>query len=136
MIKMPRVSVVIINWNYGRYVGQAIQSVKDQTYQNLECIIVDNGSDDESVDVIADAIRNHPEFTLHTLPRNLGQLGGSLFSLRHVRDRYFTPILHRITGTNLIDRLLNAYRVHGANDFTMLPGLVGLNSSYGQAESR
>jgi hypothetical protein len=51
-------------------------------------------------------------------------------------DGYFTPILHAITGTNLIDRLLNAYRVHGANDFSMLPGLVGVNSSYGQAESR
>ena len=51
-------------------------------------------------------------------------------------DGFFTPILHAITGTNLIDRLLNAYRVHGANDFSMLPGLVGVSSSYGEAEAR
>ena len=44
MIAAPRVTVVIINWNYGRYIGEAVQSVKQQTYGNLECIIVDNGS--------------------------------------------------------------------------------------------
>jgi hypothetical protein len=51
-------------------------------------------------------------------------------------DGYFTPILHAITGTNVIDRLLNAYRVHGANDFSTLPGIVGVSSSYGEAEAR
>jgi Glycosyl transferase family 2 len=48
----PLVSIVINNYNYGRYVGQAIQSALDQTYPNVEVIVVDDGSIDESAKVI------------------------------------------------------------------------------------
>lgn len=79
----PTVDVVIINWNYGRFVADAIQSVKDQSFQNFRCIVVDNGSDDDSVDRIIEAIGSHPQFVFHRLPTNLGHLGGALWSLQH-----------------------------------------------------
>jgi glycosyltransferase involved in cell wall biosynthesis len=47
-----RVSIVINNYNYGRFVRQAIESALAQTYQETEVIIVDDGSTDESVDII------------------------------------------------------------------------------------
>jgi hypothetical protein len=86
----PRVSVVIINWNYARFVVDAIRSVKEQSYQNFECIVVDNGSDDSSVDQIVDAIGGHPQFTLHRLPSNLGHLGGALWALQYVTGEFVT----------------------------------------------
>ena len=46
------VSVIIDNYNYGRFVGDAIQSVLDQTYDDWEMIVVDDGSSDNSRDVI------------------------------------------------------------------------------------
>jgi glycosyltransferase involved in cell wall biosynthesis len=47
------ISVIITNYNYGRFLGQAIDSVLAQTYPDVECIVVDDGSTDNSRDVIA-----------------------------------------------------------------------------------
>src|SRR5262245_16427358 len=46
-------SVIISNFNYARYVANAIDSALAQTYPCLEVIVVDDGSTDESREVIA-----------------------------------------------------------------------------------
>src|SRR5271170_2638660 len=48
----PLVSILVSNYNYARYIGESIQSALDQTYDNLELIICDDGSTDDSVRVI------------------------------------------------------------------------------------
>jgi glycosyltransferase involved in cell wall biosynthesis len=48
----PFVSVVIPNYNYGRYLTEAIDSVFAQTYPNREVIVVDDGSTDDSPAVL------------------------------------------------------------------------------------
>ncbi|HNV86597.1 MAG TPA: glycosyltransferase [Candidatus Omnitrophota bacterium] len=42
------VSVLMLSYNYGRFVSRAVQSVLDQTYRNFELIVVDDGSRDDS----------------------------------------------------------------------------------------
>ena len=47
----PLVSVIIPVYNYDRYLAEAIESVLGQTYQQLEVIVVDDGSTDQSAEV-------------------------------------------------------------------------------------
>ena len=49
----PLVSVVICNYNYGRFLDEAIRSALNQTYKRIEIIVVDDGSTDNSGEVLA-----------------------------------------------------------------------------------
>jgi len=54
------VSVLINNYNYGAYLGEAVASVLAQTHENLELIIVDDGSTDDSPQIIESLSNGHP----------------------------------------------------------------------------
>lgn len=48
----PLISIIIPSLNQGQFIGETISSIINQTYSNWEIIIVDGGSDDNTVDVI------------------------------------------------------------------------------------
>jgi glycosyltransferase involved in cell wall biosynthesis len=49
----PLVSVIVPTYNYGHFIGDALQSVRNQTHTNWECIVVDDGSTDDTAEVVA-----------------------------------------------------------------------------------
>lgn len=52
MMNSPLVSIIVNNYNYDRYVRQAIDSALHQSYDHVEVIIVDDGSTDNSKEII------------------------------------------------------------------------------------
>ena len=47
----PLVSIIITNYNYGRFLGEAIASALAQTWQHKEVIVLDDGSRDDSLEI-------------------------------------------------------------------------------------
>ncbi|RUR84977.1 glycosyltransferase family 2 protein [Chlorogloeopsis fritschii PCC 9212] len=68
-----KVSVIISNYNYARYLPTAIDSVLTQTYPNFEIIIVDDGSKDNSREVIAQLQQTAPDKIKAIYQPNQGQ---------------------------------------------------------------
>jgi glycosyltransferase involved in cell wall biosynthesis len=68
----PRVSVLCLCYNHAQYVEEAIQSVLAQTYQSIQLIILDDGSDDESVAIIKKNISFKNEITFLVNETNQG----------------------------------------------------------------
>lgn len=64
MIYRPLFSVLIANYNNGRYIEEAISSVLAQTYSNWEIILIDDGSTDKSIDIL-EKYKSDPRIKIH-----------------------------------------------------------------------
>ena len=67
------VSIIIPSFNRWPYICDAIDSVIGQTYQNLECIVVDDASTDGSPEKIENKYRHNPKISIKNLITNSGQ---------------------------------------------------------------
>jgi len=70
--RIPTLSVVMPNYNHGRYIGEALEAVLGQSVPPLEVVVVDDGSTDDSVARIEAVAAAHPTVRLHRNERNRG----------------------------------------------------------------
>lgn len=61
---MPKVSVIVPNFNHAEYLLERIESIYGQTYGNIEVILLDDCSSDESVAILNDYAERYPDKTI------------------------------------------------------------------------
>lgn len=59
MKKLPLVTVGALNYNNSQYVIQCLESIKNQTYSNIELIIIDDSSSDRSIEIIETWLKDY-----------------------------------------------------------------------------
>ena len=88
---MTTVSVIVPCYNYGNYIPEALSSIREQTYANWECIIVDDGSTDNSRQVTEAFIQNDPRFKLISVA-NSGVSAARNTGVAHSRGAFIFPL--------------------------------------------
>ncbi len=84
---MNKVSLIIPVYNVEKYIRQCLQSVADQTFKDVEVIIIDNNSPDNSAEIINEFTEKYPNFK--TYKRIGGGLGGARNEgIKHASGEY------------------------------------------------
>jgi glycosyltransferase involved in cell wall biosynthesis len=98
MKEYPLVTVYITNYNYGRFIRQAIESVLCQTYSFIELLIIDDGSGDNSREVIETYADHEKVKVIYQKNRGLNasnnvalNMASGKYFIRLDADDYFEP---------------------------------------------
>ena len=88
----PLVSIIIPTFDRPRYLQEAIEAVLAQTYSNIEVLIFDNGTLDETLAVAGNAARRDPRVRFQRNERNLGMSANFNALARAARGEFLVAI--------------------------------------------
>ncbi|TGE04132.1 glycosyltransferase family 2 protein [Hymenobacter fodinae] len=71
-VEQPLVTIIALCYNHARFLPQALDSLLNQTYPNLEVLLVDDASTDDSATILMRYAQAQPNWRLLLLPENVG----------------------------------------------------------------
>mgnify|MGYP001091097798 FL=1 len=119
------ISIIVLNYNAGELLLNCINSLKKSTYQNIEILVVDNISSDDSH---SKCKKQFPDIKLIQNRKNLGYCGGNNVGIKEAKGE-FIVILNpdTIVEENWLDEMFNAFNEFG--DGLYQPKIISLNES-------
>lgn len=126
--KQPEVSAIVLNHNGKDIIPQCIDSLIDQTYKDIEIIVVDNGSTDGSDSLVA---KRYPDkVKLIKLDSNLGYAGGCNAGIRAATGRWIALLNNdAVADPRWIAKMLARIKNDGRNDAGMVASRILLMDS-------
>jgi len=105
----PLVTIGVIVYNEGRFIGESIDSLLAQDYKNLEIICCDNYSTDDSGDICRSAAEADARVRYIRHNENIGASANSIFALRQAKGKYFMWAAgHDIWAPDLVSKCVAA----------------------------
>ncbi len=108
-IDYPKISIVTPSYNQGQFIEETIRSILLQNYPNLEYIIIDGGSNDETAEVIMKYekwitywVSEKDNGQSHAINKGLTKCTGKVFNWLN-SDDYFTPNALEVVGANFFN---------------------------------
>jgi GT2 family glycosyltransferase len=125
MNKESLISIIVLNYNAGELLLNCIDSLKKSTYQNIEILVVDNISSDDSH---TKCKKQFPDIRLIQNAKNLGYCGGNNVGIKEAKGE-FIVILNpdTIVDENWLHEIFNAFNEFG--DGLYQPKIISLNES-------
>ncbi len=85
----PLLSVLIPNWNGAAHLPICFDALARQTYPNIETILIDNASTDESIPLTE---ADYPWVQIFRMPKNIGLTGALNYGIRHTSGQIIAPL--------------------------------------------
>ena len=89
---MPKVTIIMPVYNKMPYVQDALGSLRKQTLEDIEILVVDNASTDASPTYLQKCAAEDPRISLYTLKRNIGPSGAYHYAIDQAKGDYLTII--------------------------------------------
>jgi len=120
---MPEVSVLMPVYNGGAFLRSAIESILSQSYSNFEFIIIDDGSTDDSVEIIKSF--KDERIQLHKNGSNLGLIASLNYGLEHCKGKYIARMdCDDVSSKERLEKQVAHMNAHPET------GLLGSGSQY------
>lgn len=90
LLKLPLVSFIVTSFNYENYITKTLESIKNQTYENIEIIVVDDKSTDNSVSKIKEFNKNNINVLIKLIEHseNKGQMAAMQTGLENTSGKF------------------------------------------------
>lgn len=94
LLKLPLITFVVTSFNYEKFIVKTLESIKNQTYENIEIIVVDDNSTDNSVQKIEEFINKNKDLNIKLVKKskNEGQMASILTGLSYVKGQFVSFI--------------------------------------------
>jgi len=116
----PRVFIIVLNWNGKDDTVDCVNSLKKLAYESYEIVLVDNNSEDDSVEVFQDLF---PDIPLLVNERNMGYAGGNNVGIRYALDGWADFVL-LLNNDTIADKDMVTALVDTAKDDHTI-GIIG-----------
>ncbi|GAA4268112.1 glycosyltransferase family 2 protein [Hyunsoonleella aestuarii] len=127
MVNKPKVTVICTCYNHEHYVVDALNSILNQTYPNIQLIIIDDCSTDNSVNVIEQWIKGRKDILFLKNTQNLGSIKTFNTAYKHVQGEYILDLAaDDILLNHCIHELVNAFADNEFKNIGIVYGNINL----------
>lgn len=118
----PKISIIIPCYNQAEFLNECLQSVLDQTFQNWECIIINDGSSDNTEEIATNWVEKDPRFQYFRTD-NTGVSAARNVGIEKSKAEWILPL----DGD---DKIANQYLEFGSNEMKKNVDIIYCNAEY------
>lgn len=103
---VPKITVIIVNYNAGKWLARSVDSIKHQSFRDFECFIIDNASTDGSIDTLP---KMDSRFHLIETDENLGFAAANNLAAKKAKGSWIALLNpDAFAHEDWLEKLLNA----------------------------
>lgn len=130
------VTVICSSYNHEKFVKESLQSVLNQTYKNIQIIVIDDYSTDNSIEAIEQITKKHPEIIFIKNQTNLGLTKSITNAMHYAKGEYFIDLAaDDLLLPNCIEIQLNTFINSKFKNLAMVYGNAELITEEGNHSS-